>query len=108
MSNRHIFLELATGGDLFSYLAKHGMLCEGEAKYIAFQLMKGLEVSNSSSLWFKDLPSPTVSASKANFSSRYVDSQFCTMSAQFCRSQGKEYKLQYHAMLILNSPKTSC
>jgi serine/threonine protein kinase len=56
MSNRHIFLELATGGDLFSYLAKHDMLCEGEAKYIAFQLMKGLEVSNSSSLWFKDLP----------------------------------------------------
>lgn len=42
---RHIFLELATGGDLFSYMAKHRILCEGEAKYIAFQLMKGLEVT---------------------------------------------------------------
>lgn len=44
---RHIFLELATGGDLFSYMVKNGSLCEGEVKYIAFQLMKGLHVSIS-------------------------------------------------------------
>jgi serine/threonine protein kinase len=43
-SGRHIFLELATGGDLFSYMVKNGTLCEGEAKFISYQLMKGLEV----------------------------------------------------------------
>ena len=43
-ANRHIFLELATGGDLFSYMAKNGTLCEGEAKFVSYQLMKGLEV----------------------------------------------------------------
>ena len=46
-SGRHIFLELATGGDLFSYMAKNGTLCEGEAKFISYQLMKGLEVQYS-------------------------------------------------------------
>lgn len=43
-ANLHIFLELATGGDLFSYLHMNKFLCEGEAKYIAWQLMQGLEV----------------------------------------------------------------
>jgi serine/threonine protein kinase len=47
--SRHIFLELATGGDLFSYMVKNGALCEGEVKYIAFQLMKGLQVGDLSS-----------------------------------------------------------
>jgi serine/threonine protein kinase len=48
-SGRHIFLELATGGDLFSYMVKNGTLCEGEAKFISYQLMKGLEVWYSTS-----------------------------------------------------------
>ncbi|KAH9948164.1 kinase-like protein, partial [Amylocystis lapponica] len=40
----HIFLELCTGGDLFSYIVSHtdSRLCESEAKYIMYQLMKGL------------------------------------------------------------------
>ncbi|KAF4573095.1 Meiosis-specific serine/threonine-protein kinase mek1 [Pleurotus pulmonarius] len=42
----HIFLELCTGGDLFTYIISHqeteNRLCEGEAKYIMFQLLKGL------------------------------------------------------------------
>jgi hypothetical protein len=46
---RHIFLELATGGDLFSYMVKNSTLCEGEAKFISYQLMKGLEVWYSTS-----------------------------------------------------------
>jgi len=41
---RHIFLELATGGDLFSYIDRHRTLGEGETRWISYQLMKGLEV----------------------------------------------------------------
>lgn len=44
---RHIFLQLCTGGDLFTYITTHteteSRLCEGEAKYIMYQLLKGLE-----------------------------------------------------------------
>ncbi|KAI5124159.1 hypothetical protein M0805_000968 [Coniferiporia weirii] len=38
----HIFLELCTGGDLFTYMTHH-YLCEGEAKYIMYQIFKGIE-----------------------------------------------------------------
>ena len=38
-------LQLSTGGDLFTYITTHARhhLCEGEAKYITFQLLKGLK-----------------------------------------------------------------
>ena len=38
-------LQLSTGGDLFTYITTHTAhhLCEGEAKYITFQLFKGLK-----------------------------------------------------------------
>ncbi|KAH9082238.1 kinase-like protein [Lactarius deliciosus] len=43
----HIFLQLCTGGDLFTYIISHeeseGRLCEGEAKYIMYQLLKALD-----------------------------------------------------------------
>jgi meiosis-specific serine/threonine-protein kinase MEK1 len=43
----HIFLELCTGGDLFTYITSYTetdhRLVEGEAKYITFQLLKGLK-----------------------------------------------------------------
>ncbi|QRW17915.1 Serine/threonine-protein kinase [Rhizoctonia solani] len=38
----HIFLELSTGGDLFTYITSQGMLQEGEAKFLGYQLMLGL------------------------------------------------------------------
>lgn len=44
---RHIFLELCTGGDLFSYIVHYDQsgyrVCEGEAQYIMFQLFQALE-----------------------------------------------------------------
>ena len=42
---RYIFLELCTGGDLFSYIVSHpdSQLCQAEAKYIMYQLLKGLK-----------------------------------------------------------------
>ncbi len=41
----YIFLELCTGGDLFSYIVSHSdsRLCQAETKYIMYQLLKGLK-----------------------------------------------------------------
>ncbi|KAH7930543.1 kinase-like protein [Leucogyrophana mollusca] len=41
----YIMLQLSTGGDLFTYITNHSghRLCEGEAKYIMYQLLKGLK-----------------------------------------------------------------
>ena len=41
----YIFLELCTGGDLFSYIVSRpdSQLCQAEAKYIMYQLLKGLK-----------------------------------------------------------------
>ncbi|KAI0080367.1 kinase-like protein [Panus rudis PR-1116 ss-1] len=50
----HIFLELCTGGDLFSYVAHYEdrdyRLCEGEAKYIMYQLLQGLDYLHARSV----------------------------------------------------------
>ena len=47
MIPRHIFLQLCTGGDLFSYIISHVntsyRLCESEAKYIMFQILTGVK-----------------------------------------------------------------
>ena len=40
----HLFLELATGGGLFSDIDRHRTLGEGETRWILYQLMKGSEV----------------------------------------------------------------
>jgi len=44
--SRQIFLQLCTGGDLFTYLTSRTdgklRLVEGEAKYIMYQIFKGL------------------------------------------------------------------
>jgi len=40
----HIFLELSTGGDLFTYIQQQQRLGENEAKYLGFQLIKALVV----------------------------------------------------------------
>jgi serine/threonine protein kinase len=43
---RHIFLQLCTGGDLFTYVStatlRGDRICEAEVKYIMYQLLKGL------------------------------------------------------------------
>ena len=47
MIPRHIFLQLCTGGDLFSYIISHVKtsyrLHESEAKYIMFQILIGVK-----------------------------------------------------------------
>ncbi|TFY62844.1 hypothetical protein EVJ58_g3605 [Rhodofomes roseus] len=56
-TRRHIFLELCTGGDLFSYIVGHedSRLCESEAKYIMFQLVKGLKYLHDRLISHRDL-----------------------------------------------------
>lgn len=39
----HLVFELATGGDLFSYQESQGALSEDETKFIAYQLVLGLD-----------------------------------------------------------------
>ncbi|KAI0068281.1 kinase-like protein [Artomyces pyxidatus] len=55
----HIFLELCTGGDLFTYITSHteteGRLCEGEAKYIMYQLLKGLQYLHQKEISHRDI-----------------------------------------------------
>ena len=44
--SRQIFLQLCTGGDLFTYISSYAerqcRLLEGEAKYVMYQILKGL------------------------------------------------------------------
>ncbi|KAG6862193.1 hypothetical protein C0995_004275 [Termitomyces sp. Mi166 len=55
----HIFLQLCTGGDLFTYITNHPSskhcLCEAEAKYIMFQLLQGLDYLHSNMISHRDL-----------------------------------------------------
>jgi serine/threonine protein kinase len=44
----HIVFELATGGDLFSYQESQGKLSEDETKFMAYQLVLGLNHLHSS------------------------------------------------------------
>ncbi|KAG8748255.1 Meiosis-specific serine/threonine-protein kinase mek1 [Ceratobasidium sp. 414] len=38
----YIFLELSTGGDLFTYITSQGAIQEGEAKFLGYQIILGL------------------------------------------------------------------
>ncbi|KAF9650552.1 kinase-like protein [Thelephora ganbajun] len=55
----HIFLQLCTGGDLFSYIISHVKtsyrLCESEAKYIMFQTLIGVKYLHDKKISHRDL-----------------------------------------------------
>ncbi|OSD03305.1 kinase-like protein [Trametes coccinea BRFM310] len=53
----YIFLELCTGGDLFSYIVSYpeSQLCQAEAKYIMYQLLKGLKYLHDRLISHRDL-----------------------------------------------------
>ncbi|CAK5280150.1 unnamed protein product [Mycena citricolor] len=58
-STRFIFLQLCTGGDLFTYIVayteKDSRLCEAESKFIMFQILVGLEHLHSRQISHRDL-----------------------------------------------------
>ncbi|ETW86907.1 hypothetical protein HETIRDRAFT_307807, partial [Heterobasidion irregulare TC 32-1] len=60
----HIFLQLCTGGDLFTYMVSqrnrdgNGSLPEGEAKYIMYQLLTGLKYLHDKMISHRALPQP--------------------------------------------------
>ncbi|THH20016.1 hypothetical protein EW146_g1279 [Bondarzewia mesenterica] len=57
----HIFLQLCTGGDLFTYMETHrdrqgdAHLCESEAKFIMYQLLKGLKYLHDRKISHRDI-----------------------------------------------------
>ncbi|KIL71760.1 hypothetical protein M378DRAFT_65304 [Amanita muscaria Koide BX008] len=55
----HIFLQLCTGGDLFTYITCHiesgSQLYEAEAKYITYQLLQGLAYLHDKLISHRDL-----------------------------------------------------
>ncbi|KAF8445768.1 kinase-like protein [Boletus edulis BED1] len=53
----YIMLQLSTGGDLFTYITNHPRrrLREGEAKYITFQMLKGLQYLHDRMISHRDL-----------------------------------------------------
>ncbi|KII94186.1 hypothetical protein PLICRDRAFT_153616 [Plicaturopsis crispa FD-325 SS-3] len=55
----HIFLQLSTGGDLFTYIISHveteHKLGSGESKYIMYQLLKGLMYLHNKMISHRDL-----------------------------------------------------
>ncbi|KAF7306758.1 Kinase-like protein [Mycena indigotica] len=54
-----IFLQLCTGGDLFTYITtnieKNRPLCEAESKFIMYQILLGLEYLHSKNIAHRDL-----------------------------------------------------
>ncbi|CDZ96701.1 Ca2 /calmodulin-dependent protein kinase, EF-Hand protein superfamily [Phaffia rhodozyma] len=54
-SHFHIFLQLVTGGDLFSYIIKHRQLEEAEAKYIMYQILHGVQYLHENGCAHRDL-----------------------------------------------------
>lgn len=60
-ASSHIFLQLCTGGDLFTYITDHpgaeNRLCEAEAKYMMFQLLKGLKYLHDNMISHRGTPS---------------------------------------------------
>ncbi|KAL9716567.1 hypothetical protein Ac2012v2_001015 [Leucoagaricus gongylophorus] len=55
----NIFLQLCTGGDLFTYITgpmgAGNPLCEAEAKYIMYQLLEGLRYLHDLMISHRDL-----------------------------------------------------
>ncbi|TRM65951.1 kinase-like domain-containing protein [Schizophyllum amplum] len=61
-SDKHfvnIFLQLCTGGDLFTYITEHSLrgrlICEAETKYIMYQVFRGVKYLHDSFISHRDL-----------------------------------------------------
>ncbi|KAF4623270.1 hypothetical protein D9613_002141 [Agrocybe pediades] len=58
----HLFLQLCTGGDLFTYITHaNGLgsrICEAEAKYITYQLLQALKYLHEKQISHRDLKVP--------------------------------------------------
>lgn len=51
----YTFTEFATGGDLFSLRLSRGALCESDAKFVMYQIVKGVAYLHKHGLVHRDL-----------------------------------------------------
>jgi serine/threonine protein kinase len=97
---RHIFLQLCTGGDLFTYITSHGesegRLCEGEAKYIIYQLFKALDYLHKKEISHRGAPQ--------TFSLRTTNNPHPVYNQDIKVSPFSDSRIPYSPIL---SPKTS-
>lgn len=58
-ASRNIFLQLCTGGDLFTYITEHSargrLICEAETKYIMYQIFQAVKYLHDSFISHRDL-----------------------------------------------------
>ncbi|EJD51786.1 kinase-like protein [Auricularia subglabra TFB-10046 SS5] len=72
----YLFLELSTGGDLDMYIRKRGSIPEDEAKFLSYQLMKGLYYLHELHIAHRDLKPENILLHEAGSFPRVIIADF--------------------------------
>lgn len=75
--SRYIFTDLATGGDLYSFvLARNCLLPDGQARIIAWQLLQAIKYIHGMEIVHRDIKPENVLLSNADWGSRVILTDF--------------------------------